>query len=320
MLWTDADFISADDLTSLDNEVLAVATAEGIALEDNGTGTGVIHRAIEEAGDALLKHLQEFGGASYGAGDVSANHYMAIMNTGLAVSNRTRVLLTQVIVTGNTPRTWTPLKRWAVYWSLMLFYRDAANRTNNDRYSEKEDGYRRHLHGTYWAAVRSLGLPVVFQPLPCPGALYEPEAGFWGTSNVVMVPGAGTVTGTYDVAITFVDGGRSSNNESGPSQRVTVDLTPGSVLRVLLDGLMPPTGTQPACTRAQAVVPYGRATHWNVYAGLSGETLKLQSSTALDITTTAFTFSGDPATATTPVGTGQYPDTYMAFHNWNQRG
>lgn len=311
MLWTDAQFISAEDLTSLDNEVSAVATAEGITLD------GTISRAVEEAGDALLKHMQEFGGAWLGDGGVTANHFAALMNTGLRQAVRARVLLNQVVVSGPVPNRWTPLKRWAVYWALMLFYRDAANRTQNDRYDDKAVRYRKDLHGQYWSAVRDTGLPIVRNPLPCPGALYEPDAGTWTQDAVTTVAGAGTVAGDYEVAVSWVESGRS-NGESNPSARLTVSLAEGQVLRVNIGSLMPPTGAQPACTRAQAQVSYGRATHWKVYAGPAGGVLRLQAESLVTLPT--YTFSGDPATDTAPIGTGQYPDTFMAFQQWNQRG
>ncbi|WP_321471144.1 hypothetical protein [uncultured Paludibaculum sp.] len=318
MLWTDADFVTADDLTSMDNEVLAVAAAENIVL-DGSSGNGVINRATEEAGDSLLKHMREFGGALYGDGSVSPNHYAAIMNTGSPQAVRSRVLLSQIVVSGPVQKRWTPLKRWVVYWALMMFYRDAANRTQNDRYADKANAYRIALHGSYWAAAREAGLPIVRNPLPCPGAVYEPESGIWGPGNVSVVSGAGTVSGPVDVAITYVDASRE-NGESYPSARVTVDLQPGTVLKVDISSLTPPTGKQPASTRAQAIVPYATATHWRVYAGESGGPLYQQEGLPLDIGTLSYTFTGDPLTGGVAAGTGQYPELYQAFQNWNQRG
>lgn len=319
MLWTDADFVSASDLMKLDNEVNTVAGAEEIVLDGPA---GVLRHAVEEAGDALLKHLQEFGGTWFG-GDVTANHYAALMNVGSGVSTteRVRALLNQIVVSGPTAASWSALKRWATYWGLMVFYRDAANRTNSDRYTEKAESYSRQVHGMYWAAVRAAGLPVVVRPLPCPGALYEPNAGVWGSSNVSAVAGPGTLNASYDVAITYVDSGyNAGNNESHPSARLTVTLTSGNVLRVTLAGLVPPDGQQPLFSRAKAIVPYCAATGWHIYAGPTGGTLWRQTVSPVPITTTTYTLGADPVSGTAQAGLGQVPEKYITFQNWVQRG
>src|SRR5262245_7018375 len=122
VLWTDADFITTADLATLDQEVADVATAEGITLED-ANGNGSIHRAIEEAGDTIMRYMQVFGGY-LNTGTVSSNHYAAVMNIGLPSVHRSKILLTQVVVSSLFKNSWTPLKRWEAYWTLMAFYRD----------------------------------------------------------------------------------------------------------------------------------------------------------------------------------------------------
>src|SRR5262249_56645057 len=102
MLWTDSDFITSADLVSLDGEVQAVASAEDIPLDNTATTTGIIHRGIEEAGDRLMKYMQIFGGY-LNSGSVSANHYAAVMNLGQPSVNRSKILLTQVVVTVLNP-------------------------------------------------------------------------------------------------------------------------------------------------------------------------------------------------------------------------
>jgi hypothetical protein len=318
MLWTDTDFINAADLITLDSEVQEVASAENIQLDDLTNGNGVIHRAIEEAADTILKHLQVFGGY-LSSGAVSSNHYAAVMNIGLPAVNRSKILMGQVVVTGLMPRSWTALKRWTAYWALTVFYRDAANRTNNDRYRTKSENYRKQVHGMYWEAVRSTGIPVVRNPLPCPGALYELNAGTWGASNVSVVSGAGGVPGDWDVAITYVDGTKTVNNESAASAVRTVTVTTGNTIRVSLAGLTPPTGKQPAATIPMALVEYCKATGWNVYAAPTGEPLVLQNVSLLDINSTTYTM-GAPVTTGTQVGTGQFAELYLSFSTMIQRG
>jgi hypothetical protein len=314
MLWTDGNFITAADLTSLDNEVAQVAQAESISLDTS------IMRAIDEAGNALVRHLQEYGGAWIGNGSVTANHYAGVMNIGSGPSIRQRALLNQVVITGQTTANWTPLKRWAIQWVLFAFYRDAANRTQNDRYQDKVDAYKTDLHGQFWAAARAAGLPVVVEPIACPGALYEPDAGAWGATNLSLIDGSSTKTTAHDVVITYVDSGRSINGESHPSARASVTMQAGKVLRADISTLVPPTGTQPACTRPLAYVPYGKATHWNLYMGVQNGTLYLQTASPVAIATTTYTLAGDPVTGTRQVGLGQYADRYLSFQNWVHRG
>lgn len=315
MLWTDADFISADDLVSLDAEVKDVASVESITLEGDN---GIIHRAIEEAGDTILKHMQVWGASLVGAGGVTSNHWAAVMNTGLDAVHQSKVLLTQVVVSSLFGKSWSAVKRWAAYWALMAFYRDAANRTNNDRYRVKQETYHGQLHNTYWEAVRSTGLPVAIRPLPCPGALYELNAGTWGNGNVSAVDGPG-VGGSYDVVVTWADS-LQTNGESGPSARATATLEAGKVAQVDIGTLLPPTGAQPRATVPLAVVTYGRATHWNVYAGPSGGVLRLQNAAPIPVGTQTYTLTGDPALTTPAVGTGQYPEQYLHFTTPVRRG
>lgn len=317
MLWTDGDFITAADLASLDNEVAQVAAVDGLQIEDSGSAVGVIHRALEEAGDALLLYTRQFAGGFMGDGSVTGAHYAAVMNTGQSSVVTSKILLSQVVVSAAVASQWSPVKRWCVYWALMLFYRDAANRTNNDRYADKSAGYRADLHGMYWSAVRNAGLPVVNNPLPCPGAKYEPDAGTWDATSLSLVPGSGNLTTDWDVAITWVgDGGV----ESHPSARATLSLTSGNVLRVSIASLMPPDGTQPAAQRALCAVPYSKATGWNVYAGPKNGTLRLQTVTPVPIGTATYTLTANPVTNTRAAGQGQVPNRWMTLQTFLTRG
>lgn len=313
MLWTDGDFVTAADLATLDQEVQAVATAENIDI------TNSIRRATEEAGETITRHMREWGWSWLGDGSVSPNHYAAVANIGRnAQGTRARVLLNQIPVTGLAG--WSAVQRWAAYWSLYVFFRDAAQRSVSDRYAQKSMVYQAETHGRMWHTVRDLGLPVVRTPLACPGAKYDINPGTWDQSNVTLVNGSGTLTGAWDVAITYVDAdNQTDNNQSAASARVQVTLQAGKVLRVDKSSLNPPNGTQPSQLRAVAVVQsWGKATHWNVWAGPAGGVLRLQNATPL--TGNTFTFPGDPVTNTAPVGTGQWADVYIAFPVPVQRG
>lgn len=322
MLWTDRDFITGADLITLDREVQDVASAEGIALDD--PATGIIHRALEEAGDSIMKQQQAFGGY-LSSQTVSSNHNNAVMNIGLPSVNHPRVLLNQVVVSGVIANQWTALKRWAAYWALVVFFRDASNRTLNDRYKDKAAGYKKELHTTYWDAVRSVGLPIVRQPFPCPGAVYEPLSGVWGDDNVPLVAGAGTATVAYDVAISWVDNtayvspALPGQAESACSDVVTMTPTPGNVLSVNIASLTPPTGAQHPSTVPMALVAYCKASGWNVYAGLTGGPLYLQNASPIPVGTHTFTFPGDPLVTGHVATTGQFADFFFTFQNVLQR-
>lgn len=338
-LWTDIDFVTSADLITLDAEVASVAAVSGITLDD--PNAGLIHRALEEAGDSLLKYQQVFGGYLSNQ-NVSGNHYNAVMNVGLPAINRSRILLNQVVPTSWTTLQWSAVKRWVAYWALHVFFRDAANRTLKDRYADKSTRYRKDVNTTYWDSVRAIGLPIVRQPLPMPGALYEPAVGgTWDENNVTTVAGAGTdATNAYDFAITWVDltnyfgPYQKGNCESAPSEIVTMTLpSTGNVFNVSITSLLAPNGVQHPSTLPLAVVPYGVAKGWNVYAGKTGGPLYLQNATPLltGITqgsaqagapataVTSFTFPADPLLSGPTADTGQFPDLYFTFQNVMQR-
>lgn len=320
MLWTDADFVTSTDLITLDSEVQAVASAEDITLDDPVSGAGIIHRGIEEAGDRLMKYLQQFGGA-LNNGQVSANHYAAVMNIGQSSINRAKVLRTQIVVSELSPLQWSTVKRWVAYWCLHCFFRDVANRTVKERYQDKEKRYLREANTIHWDALRALGVPVVTQPLPCPGAVYEPRAGVWGDSCLSAVAGPGALEGAVEVAVTWVDltAGKyvspdvPNNAESGPSAKATVTLASGQVAKVDISPLVPPNGAQPLGTLTLAAVPFLTAGGWNVYAAQAGQPLRLQNSVPVPVGTKAYTLAGDPDATGWMVGSGQYAERYMTM-------
>lgn len=319
MLWTDGDFVTSQDLITLDSEVQDVASAETITLDDPVTGNSVIHRAIEEAGDRLMKYMQIFGGY-LNSGSVSANHYAAVMNLGQPSVNRSKILRGQIVVTDLSPYTWNVVKRWVAYWSLHVFFRDVANRTLKDRYRDKEERYSKESNTIHWDALRAAGIPTVRMPFPCPGAAWEPNAGLWSASNVTQVTGAGTQNGSYDVAVTWVDlmpgyyvsPTNNGNAESHPSASQTLALTSGNVIRVNIASLIPPNGSQHPATVPYAVVQYHAAGGWNVYAGVSGGPLYLQNSTPIPVGTKTYTLTGDPLASGSTLGQGQYADLYYS--------
>lgn len=317
MLWTDGDFITANELIALDAEVGDVSTAEVITLLGP---TGIIHKAIEEAGDSLMKYAQQFGGAVYN-GAVSSNHYAAVMNVGLPAVNRAKYLPVQIVVTGLYQNTTSELKKWAQYWALQVFYRDASNRTLNDRYRIKAASYNDMLHKRYWEAVRAKGIPLVNTPLPCPGAIYDINPGSWGNNNLSTVANsAGSLVGSVSAVVTWFNGTVNTNNESNPSACATVTISSGQVLSVSIAGLNPPMGQQPPSTMTLSSITYGTTTGWNLYVSVNGGPLVLQNSSPIPVATQSYTLLGNPLTSGPVAGTGQWPDQYASLANVIQRG
>lgn len=324
MIWTDRVFITAEELTRVDSEVPEVVTAEGITM---GGPNGLIRGAIEEAGDELMKYLVGFGGF-LGSGDVSANHSWAVQNTGVGTMVRHKALPCQVIVSGDTAESWNNIHRWASFWALQIFYRNAFNRTVKDRYEGKMRYYKSELVRRITPSLWGLGIPVVNGPLAAPGATFERDAGTWDSSNLSLVAGSGTATTMKDVVVTYVDMGAPlpyvdssdrGNSESHQSEIVQITPTSGNVISVNISSLNPPTGRQHPSQQIKCVIPMRRATHWNVYAGEADGTLYLQNAAPIAITTTSFDFPGNPLTSGPKPGLGQYADRILTLNPTRQR-
>ena len=234
---------------------------------------------------------------------------------------RKRATLDQIVISGRNATHWSALKNWAALYVLRALYRAAANRTREDRYAERADGFTKQIQGNAWVAVRAEGIPLIRNPLPCPAAFGGRNPGTWTASTV---NGSGTVAADYDVAITYVDGTRTgtgaSNNESAPSEAQTVTLASGKVLSVSIAGLNPPTGVVDVADYATAFVVPGKATHWNIYAGPAGSDLRLQNASPIAIGTTSWTASSDPLTTTALAGIGQFAEYFLPIQDFVFRG
>ena len=332
MLWTDSDFVSTDDLSSVDPDVVPTASAENITLTGSN---GMIRRGIEEAGRYLEAALVSF--ATYiSSNDISANHLNAVFYTGSQPNQRRRATLDQIVVTGRNAGYWSDLKTWAVNRVLIAFYRAASNKSQKDRYTNKFEQFsKRDIYDT-WPLLKKSGIPIVYRPIPVPGAVQARDPGTW---SVGMTAGAGTVSGKYDVAITYVDQtkyidkSRVKNAESDRSEIKSVTLSSSNVITADISALHPPYGAvAPDLLGLGYCVP-GRATGWNLYVGLNGGTLYLQNPEPYPITitgpqdaiptlggTTSATLAGDPVLSGYTPGIGQYPETHLAIHDLINRG
>ena len=324
MLWTDSIFVTQNDLMRLDSEVVNVAATEGITLTgDNGT----LRAGVEEASTELQKLIIAFGGY-LNSGDLSANHLAAVLNVGIGNSIRQKALLEQVCVSGLTPTSWTHIKQWAVHWCLLVFYRNCINRTVTDRYEKKLNFYKDELDRRITPSLYGLGIPIVLQPLYAPAAYFERNSGTWSSSNVTTVPGSGTLNGvSCDVTITYVNksagnyvsAANPNNAESDAPAAVTQAMTTGNVLNISIASLNPPNGVQDPSQVLVCVMSPLAATHWNVYVGMTGQTLYLQNTTPIPIATQNYTLAGDPTFSGYYQGLGQYPSRRLSLIPMRQR-
>jgi hypothetical protein len=289
-LYTDSDHVTAAELRAIDYEVADVAEVHKLTLE----GVGSICRgAWEECADRLLAQFQHYGSGCWPY-DVNT-----LPDYGVTGNTRAAIALSQVVVSDELAEKNSPLENWMIYVALEGLYRAVANASQEDRYKKKQDAYAREA-ASAWRTLWRTGLPVVSQPVPCPGAIHERGAGAFRDTDVSSVASGTRDSQPVEVAITWWDAVRQV--ESGPSRVVGYQIDANALLRVSRAGCLPPVA----------------ATHWNVYvSSLTGQPLTRQAQVA--IATTSWTASGAIADTSTPFGTGQRAERRMAFTNFLQR-
>lgn len=346
MLWTDALFVTANDVARLDGGAAQVIADENISATGNYS---FLRGAIEEATQELQKMSVAYGGY-LSTGDVSPNHTAAVLNIGLGNAVRYKAMPSQVVVSGVGPFSSNHVKQWATMYAAMFLYRNASNRTVKDRYEAKMRFFKAELDKRLTRSIVGLGLPLIIQPMAAPAAIFERNSGTWGASNLESVAQGGASGGMFDVAITYVNQGlptgynASQNNfqsfkvtgflpdntkyvsfanpgnaESNPSPIQTVTVASGNILKVDITSLTPPNGYQDPSARILCVVIPLAATGWNVYVGPSGGILTLQNSSPIPIWTTSYQLAADPTITGVPVGVGQYADRILSMAPTRQR-
>ncbi len=308
MLWTDAIFITSADLASVDGDIIPAAGSESITLDGIN---GICQRSIEDSGLFLMSKMMGFAGFLAGT-TLSANHLQAVFNIGTPAVQRSRILPDNIVVSGPNATYWSPLKIWAVHKALAYFYNSAANRNmaQMDRYAAKRDNFKKAIKAEHWPLFQGLGMPVTYKPMPAPAAVQAHNA---GTFTISQVAGAGVATGSYDVAITYIDQSVPANNESNPSAVVTLVLTSGHLIKADITKLVPPNGMGSPADISRCIITPLNASGWNVYVGLTGQTLYLQNATPIPIAIKTYTLAADPTSTLAAVGLGQYPDQYLTI-------
>jgi hypothetical protein len=314
MLWVDDDFVTIADLQSMDPEVPDVAQTEGIVLEGSA---GVIRRAKEDA-QATLSRFMSFGGLS--ASDLTVRDVN--IPTGISELKYNYAGFAQLVVSGEAEDNWSTLKRWVVARTLLRFYRAATNK-NADRYSDRFEALQDAIREDYWPSLKRRGLPILFNPLPAPGAIME-RAGTFAAANVTLVSGGGASTDEFEFAITWVGSRYVSpadkrNSESYRSARVKATMEAAKVANVSILGLTAPDGVQPEFTRSSCRYTPAVTVGWNVWAGEVDGPLYRQNATVIPIATTDFDLPDDPVLSGEQLDMGQFEDIILEVNCELQR-
>lgn len=322
MLWTDADFITTEDLLSVDPDVSETASSLGINL----TGPkGMIRVGIVDAGRKLENALISFT-TFISSNDLSANHLNAVFFTGVQPNQRRRITLDQIVVSGRSRSFDSDIKQWAMNRVLIRFYLAASNQSEDDRYTNRLEQFKKQDQLEYWPQLVQSGMPFVYRPMPAPGAVQYRSPGAWSTSQSIL--GGTTAAGQFTVGITYVDlskyrgSDNPANAEGDAGVLQTLTLVSGNGIAIDITRLNPPTGIIPPSELARGFVVPLNASGWNVYVGAGDGTapMYLQNDTPLPIATKTYALAGDPTTTGVELGIGQYVESLMATQNSIQRG
>lgn len=298
MLFTDRDWLTIDDVAALDPSAPEVARTEGIATEGP---TGLVHMAIEECANQLLSEMTGFPNYYALQSLVGNIESMGALNDSTPPP---RIKLGRVVVDSFTTSYASPLKKYTAALALRNLYQIASNRKidKDDKFQSKLKSVERDIECKYWPALWASGLPTVFTPVHCPGALYELNQGVWGIDNVTQVSGGSGAANAWDVAITWFSK-QSETAESASSQTISFSLSASNFIHIDISSLTP---TNP------------NIVSWNVYAGRQGGPLFFQASVPL--ATKTYTFTGDPTLTGKVVGRGQTQDCALTFIHAFNRG
>lgn len=253
-LFTDGTLSSIDELLAYESSLLEVARTERIDL------TVKLELARQEMGIELRLFLVGRGGGEWSG----------ILGPALELKS--------IVVT-------EPLKKWHLFHTLGLVYRDAYNSQLNDRYQGKWKEYERRARWA-WQALYRIGVGIVGDPVV--------QADKPALSSVAgPLPGA-----TYYARAAWVS---ASGEEGNPSELAVLG-----------------TGTNTLLV-AEAVNPPANARYWNVYAGLSMASVTLQTEAPLPVSQ-VWTEAAAGLNQGRAPGTGQAPQSYLRATGGFSRG
>jgi hypothetical protein len=324
MLFTDDDWITADNLNDEDAKTSDIADAEGIDIPTQ------ITRAIDECGAVLLNDLKAFS-TWPSVNGLTPAHMMALMNAGGRTNPPTRLCLQNLVIGSTDGQMRSPIEMWVLNTALLRVFRAALNNNVIDKYLARVEYIEKELRNKWYARVFNDGLPFVYLPLSRPAASRDFWAtGTWGNSNLTGTGNTGPAAGSWDVAITYVDQSSQSPNyvsysaipnnvdgtgqdstgnaESAPSDTATITTTVNQLIQVSIASLYPPLGRAPS--EVMASITPRAATGWNVYCGPQDTPLWLMNAAPIPIRTAQYTFS-PASTPLAPIGTGQRRDDKM---------
>ena len=195
------------------------------------------------------------------------------------LSNARRVIGVSDVVV--TPQ----MKRWHALHTLAVVYRDAFNNQLNDRYAAKMQEYQL-LSGNAKENTLRFGIGLVANPIP---QAQMPTLGSAAGSNPATL---------YYVQVSWVS---AAGQEGAPSVLTAFETAGSSALTVA------------------AVNPPGVATGFNVYIGLTSDSVTLQTSSPIAIGE-SFTLPGSALAAGRASGMGQTPDIYVTGGQMLRRG
>jgi hypothetical protein len=298
-LFTDSDHVTQADMQAVDAELPQVTVPQKLTLEGP---LGIIRANWDECAGVLSRALTHR--SSSGIDPVLAFHTRAVRS----------VHLHQITLAPQYANSVSPWKRWLIYEALRRVYRAATQRNaNNDRFEAKFVQYGEDADAS-WRRACSFGLPIVNAPLSAPGSLHDLGAGVWSASNLAAIAQSSTTERVLYVAITWLDSTETSNNESAPSEAISISLSATQGVRISVSGLTPP-GTAPhPSSRAGGYYPTRKATHWNVYAGENVSDLRKQNASPISVSTLLYDLTG-PLAVGALVGDGQTYDVLEPLTN-----
>jgi hypothetical protein len=178
-----------------------------------------------------------------------------------------------------------PLKQWLVFQALALAYRDAYNSQLNDRYMGR---WKEYSQLAKWAAgmLRETGVGLVSAPIK-------------KAAEPLMSAAAGSgAARRYYIQVAWRG---ASGVEGAPSEVSVFETTDGTLLEV------------------EAIDPPAAAAGWSVYAGITEDSITLQSETAVGLGQKWTAPEAGLITGRKP-GQGQDPETYVTVDRTLQRG